>query len=285
MMKIFLDTSTLNKIVESADGIERLKLLTQNGQSQYITSILVLQELLLTPTLQHRVNLAKCFLDMVSRITKSWNQLIREELQAFLREDSAPSPFLDESEEEKQRYYAMRAAAGEVYDPEKFCLVSKQENARKRKALNRQKELYKRDVDYIKKSGQMSAELYGSNFEDFCGEFQSEWPNQLKERFLRGEAGNFNGKVDRIIKGLDRLPHARASLRIVPAWKFSERDRKPKRNDRDDWYHMVCAATATSFVCEEVGLKEIFNWVYPEKNFLNLEGFLKKSETAKTDTA
>lgn len=279
MTRVFLDTNVFNKIVDLSPTTEALEA-ELDGQVECVTSILVLKELSLIPTVSRRQNVAACAIPLISgKIVKGWNQLIQEELRAYLRRQVTPSVFLDSVEQRRLVSFLERAADGEHYDQIQFDQVSRQAKEWKRQARDWQKRNYKKAKEYAAASGLNREELYGQNLEAFCTAFKTEWPTQL-ERLIPTDCRDAIDQVPDILAALDSLPHTHAFLRSVPALLFSEGlGRRPdkKGNDRADLRHVICAATSHIFISEESGLKGIFEGVYPGKRFMNLHEFINEN--------
>ena len=268
--RVFFDTNIFNQIADRSDTtgvIERLKQAETRGEVELVTGVHVLEELLATPKLAKRQRLAECVLSLnAGKFTKSWNQLIREEMRACLRGQAFSDIFVEQNKQ--KTYCEVLKSVGRGCLSEK-CVQLREEMKKDKKAvLGKQESLYQRDRNLI-------SNLQYSTFDEF---YEHVWRNavldQVRKLLQRDRLGRYelDESVTAVASKSDELVHLRASLRAVPALAWSEaKGWTPKWGDRVDLRHLVCAATSEVFVSTDEKLKKIFGLADPEKSVLTLE--------------
>jgi hypothetical protein len=275
MKRVFFDTNIFNKIVDHSNAIgaiERLKQAETRCEVELVTGVHVLEELLATPKPDRRQRLVECILSLSAlKITKSWNQLIREEMQAYLRGQEVPDVFV---EDKKQKtYYEVLKSVGRADLSAKCVQLQEEMKKDKKAALGTQESLYQRDRNLV---GNFHSQQ--PIFDEF---YEQVWrkavPDQVRKLLQRDGVGRckLDQSVAIVASKSDELSHLRAFLRAAPAlvW-FEAKGWSPKWGDRIDLQHLICAATSDVLVSTDGKLKEIFCCVYPEKSTFALEQLL-----------
>lgn len=284
MEQVYLDTTIYNDIIDKKISNEELDILKRavGKKIEIIFSDLLLSELACTlesSTIRHETDrykrtkeLFKCALGIISKkIVKNWNILIREEIRAFLQKGEEWSVFYNEKQM-KDFIYVMKklAQGGKHYNKELLNNIHLQ----KRTDLEKQKKIFNSST--LKN---VCSEYSNSNFELFyITEFRAHEEGVIKNLLFRtGINGNITMKVEEIRKNLEFLPHLKASLRIPAALCFSviKENRKPKWGDKYDLYHLNCTSTLDLFISNELGILNIFRWVYNKKKCMDLYKLIK----------
>lgn len=280
--RIFFDTNIFNHIVDRSDAtelIERLKRAETNCEIELVAGIHVIEELNAASNSDKRQRLAECVLVLGSgKIIKSWNQLIREEMQTCLRGQEPPSVFY---EERKQQFYCtvLKDIASGRFSDQCAGLQQKMKEEKER-ALQWQERLRKQEENI---AGVHPCSQY-QTFDEFYEQWRSASSNQVR-KLLRMD-GIGESKLDeavlRVVSKQDILLHLNAFLRATPAlcwvdhvgWKQGPRHcAGPKWGDRTDLQHILCTAAADVLVSDDEKARAIFGYVYPGKMTLTLEGF------------
>ncbi len=282
--RIFFDANIFNRIVDRSDATELIGHLTQMQTAreiELVTSIQVIEELIVTPDLDKRKCLSdRVFMLIERKIIKPWNQLIREELWACCREQEPSSIFYENDNQDVYSGVLKDIAEGRFSD--QCGRINEDLKKEKKHALNRQKSLRKQEKNTV---GVHPCSNYQTFDEFYEQEWRSAGPNQVKKLLRKDgiEGSKLDEAVLRVASKQDRLPHLNAFLRVTPAltwadhvgWKQGPRRLAgPKFGDRTDLYHIVCAATSDVLASDDEKTRGVFGSVYPGKMALPFKEFI-----------
>jgi len=228
--------------------------------------------LLITPSETELRVLAKRALVLCrGKIIKAWNELVQEETRAFLKGAPLPTILYGDSEQREFQSVLERFAFGELPNAAKIAVFRQQQLVDRKRVKQWQSALHEQHKLHLLEAAQ---EL---EFDQFWKQlWVPELPKYIKKLL---EMDNIEGDLDlaaaKLASNLGSLPCLEAFLKTPAALGYSEgKKRKPKRGDRDDIRLMACTARLDTFVSDEPGLKNIFYWVFPQKQFLSLQEFV-----------